>query len=68
MGHNALAAIEICGSENLNWVSLLVLVLVYAPIVVLSILSAYWESPEWMAKAVPINLLVCFYGVVLTLK
>ena len=69
-GLSALAAIEISGAQNINWLSFLLLALLYIPIQIITegILSAYWESPKWIIKTIPIIFLACFYVAVLTLR
>ena len=69
-GLSALAVIEINGGFNKGWHSYLLMAFLYIPIQIITegIMSAYWESPKWIIKTIPIILLVCFYVVVLNLR
>ena len=70
VGLGVLTVIEINNTYNQNWLSFLLVALLYVPIQVIteSILSVYWESPKWIIKTIPIIFLASFYIAVLLLR
>ena len=70
LGLAALAAIEINGTYNQNWVSFVLIAALYIPIQIITegILSVYWENPKWVTKIVPVIFLVCFYAAIFYFK
>ena len=70
LGLSVLAAIEIDGTYNQSWLSLLLIALLYIPIqiIVEGVLSVFWESKKWVTKLIPIIILACFYAVIFLFK
>jgi len=65
-----LAAIETSIEYHQSWFTYIIVFVVYLPIQIVAegVLSAFWESPRWFAKAIPIILISSFYGVIYFMK
>lgn len=70
LGLAGIAVIEIGNCQNVNWLSYVLIALIYIPIQIVTegILSSYLESSKWVVKLVPIILLVAFYTVLVLFK
>lgn len=69
-GLAVLAAMETSIDYQQSWLTYVVVLVIYLPIqtVVEGVLSAFWESPKWFSKTIPIILISSFYGVIYFIK